>query len=101
MDLVELMERYESLKDKYEELENEIRSEEAVIEVTKDSVNKKGKELEEKGIEFSNLKELRKLEKDYEKRIEEQVSKMEEILGEEDDEEDFDEYEDVEDIEIE
>lgn len=88
----ELTKRYTTLKDEYKNIESEIIQDEARLELKKEEFQKLQKELEEKGIKFKGLKELREIKGTLEKRIEEQVERMEELMGigEEDDEYEFD-----------
>ena len=86
----QLINRFESLQSKYKELENEINRDEAILEVKKEEVIEKRKELEDKGITFKGMKDLLKIKEDLEERIDKQVSKMESILGEDGFEEELD-----------
>lgn len=103
----ELIERFEKMQSSVTELEKEVTREEAVLTVKKKEIDEKRAELEKQGIKFKSLKELKNLQQETEGRIEQQVSRMEEILGgsnketsielEEDIEEEYEEVE-VEDF---
>lgn len=93
-----LTERYNNLKKEYESLEEEVRRDEAKLSVKREELDRMKEELPEEGIEFNSLKELREIKTETEERIEVQVSKMEEVLGIE--EEIYEEYEEDEDFEL-
>lgn len=97
---VELMKRYEVLQENYRSLEQEITRDEAVLEVKKEDVSEKRKELEEMGITFKSVKELKAKKEEIEESIEKQVERMEEILGIESEvsiggDDDFEEFEEI------
>lgn len=86
----DLLERFEGLEVGYKEMDNEVRMEEAVLKVTKKEIKKGGKNLEERGVDFSTLKELKEIEKENTKVIEEQVVRMEELIEIDEEDEEFD-----------
>lgn len=91
MNASELLERYENMEEKHKELEKEYNEEKVVLDMAKENVENSRKELKEMGIEFSTLKQLREIETECRDKIESQIERMEEILGE-------DEEGDIEDL---
>lgn len=99
MDAVNLMERFEKIKGNLKTLENEVNRDEAVLEVKRDEFSEKRAELEEQGITFKSMKELKEYQEKLTNKITQQVEKMEQDLGIgeielEDDEDYFDDFED-------
>ncbi|WP_201489299.1 hypothetical protein [Bacillus velezensis] len=86
----EYLERYEELQEEFQAEQQKANRLEAQIEVKKDELTKMRSSLEEKGVKFSSVKELKEIKKKKEERLDDLLSKMESTLGldEEDDEED-------------
>ncbi|MGG4362656.1 hypothetical protein ABEX45_00210 [Bacillus subtilis] len=86
----EYLERYEELQEEFQAEQQKANRLEAQIEVKKEELTKMRASLEERGVKFSSVKELKEIKQKKEERLDDLLSKMEATLGldEEDDEED-------------
>lgn len=76
-----LASRFEALKEAAENETRNVQRIEARIEVKKDEINSKKRELEEKGVQFSSFSELQGIISEKESRVLEMVEQMEQEMG--------------------